>query len=250
MNYHSHYERLIARARIRVLSGYVEVHHILPKCLGGANDAQNLVQLTAEEHFVAHQLLHKMYPLIHGLAFALVNMTGNPHGQRNNKLYGWMRKAHIKALSGWMKARWKDSEYQTKHRASMAELHADKERMAKICNAVSARHNGRVKSEQERANISAGRKGVPQRKFSEQARANMAIAAKKRAEARRANGKDKEIGAKIKTTRIKNGSYNFTTEHKAAIGRASKGRVITPEHRALISKGMKEYRAAFRTKLH
>ena len=62
MNYRRHYDRLIERARNRVLSGYVERHHVLPRCMGGGNESSNLVQLTAEEHYVAHQLLHKMHP--------------------------------------------------------------------------------------------------------------------------------------------------------------------------------------------
>ena len=36
---------------------YYEKHHILPKCLGGNNDKENLVLLTAKEHYVCHKLL-------------------------------------------------------------------------------------------------------------------------------------------------------------------------------------------------
>lgn len=39
---------------------YYESHHIRPKSMGGTNDADNLVLLTAKEHFVAHHLLIKM----------------------------------------------------------------------------------------------------------------------------------------------------------------------------------------------
>ena len=41
-------------------SGYVEHHHILPKSLGGSNAKNNLVKLTAREHFICHWLLTKM----------------------------------------------------------------------------------------------------------------------------------------------------------------------------------------------
>lgn len=37
-----------------------ETHHIVPKCMGGSNDKENLVNLTAREHFVAHKLLYKI----------------------------------------------------------------------------------------------------------------------------------------------------------------------------------------------
>ena len=39
---------------------YCETHHIVPKCLGGSNDKENLVNLTAREHFIAHKLLYKI----------------------------------------------------------------------------------------------------------------------------------------------------------------------------------------------
>lgn len=41
---------------------YLERHHALPKCfgLGGERDKDNLVLLTAKEHFVCHLLLTKM----------------------------------------------------------------------------------------------------------------------------------------------------------------------------------------------
>ena len=39
---------------------YCETHHVIPKCLGGSNDKENLVNLTAREHFIAHKLLYKI----------------------------------------------------------------------------------------------------------------------------------------------------------------------------------------------
>ena len=61
--------------------------------MGGSNAVSNLVRLTPEEHFIAHQLLVKIYPDNHKLKFALQAMlmdTGNQ--QRKNKAYGWVRK--------------------------------------------------------------------------------------------------------------------------------------------------------------
>ncbi|XAO17074.1 homing endonuclease [Escherichia phage FL23] len=64
MNYEKIYNSLIDRARNRALTGYKERHHIIPKCLGGSNDASNLVDLTPEEHYVAHQLLVKITQIL------------------------------------------------------------------------------------------------------------------------------------------------------------------------------------------
>jgi hypothetical protein len=64
MNYQLCYTNLTESRRLRgldkdLLDGYYEVHHILPRSLGGSNDESNLVLLTAREHFIAHQLLTK-----------------------------------------------------------------------------------------------------------------------------------------------------------------------------------------------
>ena len=95
MNYQKHYNLLVERAKNRTLIGYTEKHHIIPECMNGSNDKDNLVRLTPEEHYVAHQLLVKMHPDNNRLVFA-VHMMNNG---RNNKLYGWIRKLHAKKIS-------------------------------------------------------------------------------------------------------------------------------------------------------
>lgn len=54
------YHNIIQRAQIRINLGYTEKHHIIPKSLGGSDAKDNLVRLTAREHFVCHWLLTKM----------------------------------------------------------------------------------------------------------------------------------------------------------------------------------------------
>lgn len=94
MDYKKHYNTLIERARIRLLEGYCERHHIIPRCIGGIDDASNIVPLTAEEHYVAHQLLVKIYPNNPKLIYAAHMMTvGNKnHKRAPNKLYDGLRK--------------------------------------------------------------------------------------------------------------------------------------------------------------
>jgi hypothetical protein len=53
------YHNIVENAKIRTTEDYVEKHHIIPKCLGGSNDKENLVELTAREHFICHWLLAK-----------------------------------------------------------------------------------------------------------------------------------------------------------------------------------------------
>lgn len=93
MNYEAHYNTLIERAKNRLLECYTERHHIVPRCMGGGNDAENLVRLTAEEHYVAHQLLVKIHPGNHKLIYALVAMTNlDAWGHRSkNRQYAWTK---------------------------------------------------------------------------------------------------------------------------------------------------------------
>ena len=100
MDYTTIYNNLIQRAVNRSLDGYRERHHIIPRCLGGNDTNENLVDLTPEEHYIAHLLLMKIYPENNSLTHAAVMMTVKGKNQiRNNKLYGWVRRKHSIAIS-------------------------------------------------------------------------------------------------------------------------------------------------------
>jgi hypothetical protein len=76
MNYIHLYQKIVDRGKRRSKSDpiYLEKHHIVPKCLGGANSKENLTLLTGREHFIVHWMLckiHKNEPdIIHKLAAA------------------------------------------------------------------------------------------------------------------------------------------------------------------------------------
>ena len=57
--YHRWYFQIIKNAQSRILDIYSEKHHIVPKCLGGSDLKENIVELTAREHFICHWLLTK-----------------------------------------------------------------------------------------------------------------------------------------------------------------------------------------------
>lgn len=65
MNYRSNYNDYISYVRSlgrrKDDGGYYELHHIVPRCLGGDNSPENLVLLTAREHILAHYLLCRIY---------------------------------------------------------------------------------------------------------------------------------------------------------------------------------------------
>jgi hypothetical protein len=61
MNYKKIYNQIIERRKFNFYNGYTELHHIIPRSLGGSDDKENLVNLSAREHFICHLLLIKIY---------------------------------------------------------------------------------------------------------------------------------------------------------------------------------------------
>ena len=87
MDYTKSYKSLIERARGRLLEGYVERHHIKPRCMGGTNEPSNIVELTAREHYIAHKLLVEIYPNHKKLVYALWGMSNQLLSKNNKRDY-------------------------------------------------------------------------------------------------------------------------------------------------------------------
>jgi hypothetical protein len=95
MNYKKVYDAIIERAKNRNLyNTYSEKHHIVPKCLGGKDNKENIVRLTGREHFICHQLLHKMHPDNYGLLCAILFMS--KYKRLNSRCYSWIREKFSK----------------------------------------------------------------------------------------------------------------------------------------------------------
>ncbi len=137
MDYAAHYDRLIVRARGRNMEGYRERHHVLPRCMGGGNEPGNIVELTPEEHFVAHQLLVRIFPSVCGLTHAANLMAGR---LGRNKTYGWLRRRLAVIMLGNTFSNGKPKS--PEHRAK-----------------IGAAHSGRTHSREHRAKLSAVRTG-------------------------------------------------------------------------------------------
>jgi hypothetical protein len=59
--YETWYAAITKRGQTRELDSHTEIHHIIPKSLGGSNSISNLTSLTAREHFICHWLLTKIH---------------------------------------------------------------------------------------------------------------------------------------------------------------------------------------------
>lgn len=106
MNYQRIYNQIIERAKTRVLdiSIYREKHHIVPKCMGGSDNKENLVELTAREHFLCHWLLARINPENEKLALAFFMMCKcrDRNQQRytpSSKIYQEAKEQAVKLLS-------------------------------------------------------------------------------------------------------------------------------------------------------
>ena len=190
MDYQKHYNALITRAMHRVLECYAERHHVVPKCVGGSDTSDNIVSLTPEEHYVAHQLLCKIYPNEVKLAFALKMLTvSNQYQRRNNKTYGWVKRQWRQTLSNTMKGKLvgeKNGMYGKRHTpesikrmkvaragSTITEEHKEAVRKANTGKTLSEEHKrilsqvhtGKVVSEETRErlrNANSGRKMSPE----------------------------------------------------------------------------------------
>jgi hypothetical protein len=101
MNYQRIYDNIIRRGQERKLEGYSEKHHIIPRCLGGSDEITNLVSLTPEEHYLCHLLLVKIYPNnIKLVKAAMFMVSSNSSQQRNNKVYGWLKRQYSDYMRG------------------------------------------------------------------------------------------------------------------------------------------------------
>lgn len=193
--YSKWYNRIIANAQARhYTQGYTEKHHIVPRSCGGLDNIENLVVLTAREHFVCHMLLPKMVKgsnrkkMLFAL-WAMCNQRSEGQDNRytpNSRIYEQIKKQAVEVIreasiaqdKSHLKGReitWADKISKTlKGRKPTAERNAK----------VSASLTGRKRSAKECAAISAGLKGRPapwaKQPRSEETKLKMSEAAKHR----------------------------------------------------------------------
>lgn len=87
MNYKEVYTQLMKKGESRGLDKnlvpyYTEYHHKKARCQGGSDDKENLVLLTAREHYLAHWLLTKIFPKNRKLKFGLTQFSRKLNGRK------------------------------------------------------------------------------------------------------------------------------------------------------------------------
>lgn len=119
MDYQKVYTQLISHRKSNSLNKskvlYTELHHIVPRCLGGLDKPENLVRLTAREHFIAHRLLAKIHRDNSKLALAVLLMMKVQGGAvHSSKEIARLKELASNTASETSLALWEDSTYRTK----------------------------------------------------------------------------------------------------------------------------------------
>lgn len=119
MNYQRVYNLIIENRKSNPIMGYVERHHIIPRSIGGSDASENIVKLSAREHFICHLLLtkiHKGLPSYYKMlrAFVMMLWCKRDYQERyvSSKTYENLRKEFAKAQS--LKVGDKNSQFGTK----------------------------------------------------------------------------------------------------------------------------------------
>jgi|AntAceMinimDraft_18_1070375.scaffolds.fasta_scaffold09713_2 hypothetical protein len=136
MNYQKVYNNIIKNAksknRIKLRKNqknyiYYEKHHITPKCLGGRDKDDNLVLLTAKEHYVVHKLLTYIYTKNkRKLVNAFHRMTFDKNGNRkiSSRDYEYAKFLKVTTpISEETRQKMRDHIFTDEHRKKLSESH-------------------------------------------------------------------------------------------------------------------------------
>lgn len=174
------------------LSSYYESHHIVPKCLGGSDEEDNLVLFTPREHVIAHRLLWKANPDNIKLMWAYARTINSNSGILNSRQVEKLKEAKIDymknrvvtqetkdKISATLKGHKRDRASVEKGAAKLRGVKASKERVEKQTKhrreliasgwthseesrkKIGEAGKGRFVSEEQRLRISATLKGRP-----------------------------------------------------------------------------------------
>jgi len=135
MNYQRIYDSIIERAksenRIKLRKnqrGYVyyENHHILPRCLGGGDNEENLVLLTAKEHYICHKLLTYIYIKSYKIMCAFHRMTFSKFTKHkiSSRDYEYAKFLRVTTpISEETRAKMKNHKFSEEHKKKLSESH-------------------------------------------------------------------------------------------------------------------------------
>lgn len=166
------YFNIIQRAQQRNINGYFENHHITPRSLGGSNKKENIVKLTAREHFICHLLLIRMYTdenknkmIYASWAMATLENENQKRYKINSKIYEVLRKQYANLRSISLKGK-KRPPLSEEIRKKISESHKGKKRTPpseetkkKLSESLKGKNKGKIRTYEQRHAISEKLKG-------------------------------------------------------------------------------------------
>jgi hypothetical protein len=213
--YEKWYNQITARGQSRVTDQRTESHHIIPKCLGGSDDASNLTNVTLREHFICHWLLTKIHQgkHRHQLLKALWMMRAE---NQNQKRYNTKITSRVYATLKEEYSMLQSQRVAGENNPMWGKTQSEKARAL-----ISQKNTGKKLTEEQIAKQIAAQTGRKRKTFSDEWRKNMS--SNHRSKLPDFNGSlteetKKKIGDKIR-------GRKQTDEEKARRGAANLGKV-------------------------
>lgn len=201
--YYKWYNSIIQAALSSPNPAKFEIHHILPRCMGGTDDPANLVALSYQGHFVCHRLLAKCVTeeWKHKMVYAAWRQSKSPKykGLRvTGRTYASLKMALSCAYTGRKRAPFseqaklnmreaaktrKQISYSTErieHIRALGKAAKGKEISESHREKISVANRGKTLSTEHKEKISDSKRGVKRAEFSNEWRANMSSSAKLR----------------------------------------------------------------------
>lgn len=155
-HYYQRYLKFIQICKTNINSGYIENHHIIPKSLGGTDTKDNLVKLSARQHFIAHWMLWKTYDNkpMHDAFWLMCNMkSGNQerYYKITSNVYANLKQQRSVLVSEQMRT----------NNPSTREDVKEMRRIAAKGNTWGRANKGMVFTEEHRKKLSEAHKGTP-----------------------------------------------------------------------------------------
>lgn len=156
-HYYRRYLKFIDQRKTRDIPlVYTENHHIIPKSLGGSDLPDNIITLTAREHYIAHWLLWKSYDSkkMHNAFWLMCNMKSRNQQREytiNSKIYEKLKQERSLLVGEQMRTNNPSSKDNVK----------EMRRIQLRGNNYGIANKGKLHSEERRRKSSESHKGIP-----------------------------------------------------------------------------------------
>ena len=157
-HYLNRYNSFIGALKEQTIDGYCEIHHIIPRSSGGTNSKDNLIALTARQHFIAHWILWKAYGNNMARAFFMMSNFGK-YGKVNSKVYSNARQDYSQQVSIQLKGKPSQCSFTIEHREKLRQAKLGRKLSEKTKEKLRIAGLGRKLSNEIKLKISQAKKG-------------------------------------------------------------------------------------------